>query len=388
MKHLALLLSCLVAGTSWALPPQQWGRQATVEFTMVDTDGTPLTGEVDGGAEVTLSCEETASSGTATSDFNETAGGGYDIVITAAELECPRLRMTVAASITHTYMIETYGSHLAQHPTVVYGERATAGTATTITLPSDASTDNDAYPFHMVHIIDGTCAGESALVTLYNGASRQATVNDAWNTCAAPDTTSLATIDWGEIAFVAVGPNGEIDSNVVAYSGDTVAGDNAEDFFDNTGFDASNSAIGTAGTLTGHTPQTGDSFTRIGAAGANLTAVQIADGTLDSATFAAGAITSSVFAAGAITATTFATDAITANVISADFVGAIWDHLIDGTLDAEEMLCYINAAIANVSNFDDVDTVVFRNAANNADMLTVVTSSGDRTSVVRSACGS
>lgn len=65
----------------------------------------------------------------------------------------------------------------------------------------------------------------------------------------------------------------QVTANVTAISGDATAADNAELFFDNTGFVASNSTIGTVTTYTGNTPQTGDSFARIGAAGASLTAV-------------------------------------------------------------------------------------------------------------------
>lgn len=61
--------------------------------------------------------------------------------------------------------------------------------------------------------------------------------------------------------------------NVTQISGDSAAADNAEAFFDNTGFVASNSTVGTVTTLTGHTAQTGDSFARLGApAGASVSA--------------------------------------------------------------------------------------------------------------------
>jgi hypothetical protein len=64
-----------------------------------------------------------------------------------------------------------------------------------------------------------------------------------------------------------------LDVNVVEIDDDTTAADNAEAFFDGTGYAGTNNVIPTVSTLTGHTAQTGDSFARIGAAGAGLTAV-------------------------------------------------------------------------------------------------------------------
>lgn len=78
--------------------------------------------------------------------------------------------------------------------------------------------------------------------------------------------------------------------NVAQLSGDTTAADNAEAFFDGTGYAGTGNVIPTVTTLTGHTAQTGDSFAivnsgthgnaaikgfvdDIGTAGAGLTAV-------------------------------------------------------------------------------------------------------------------
>ena len=66
---------------------------------------------------------------------------------------------------------------------------------------------------------------------------------------------------------------GFMDVNVKAISEDTTAADNCEAAFDTTGFGFTGCTMPTVTTLTGHTAQTGDSFARIGAAGAGLTAV-------------------------------------------------------------------------------------------------------------------
>ncbi len=66
---------------------------------------------------------------------------------------------------------------------------------------------------------------------------------------------------------------GRIDANMGAISSDAVAADNAEAFFDGTGYAGTGNTIPTVTTLTGHTPQTGDNFARLGApAGASISA--------------------------------------------------------------------------------------------------------------------
>lgn len=66
---------------------------------------------------------------------------------------------------------------------------------------------------------------------------------------------------------------GNMKADALALSGDTVAADNAEAFFDGTGYAGTNNVIPTVTTLTGHTAQTGDCFARLGApAGASVSA--------------------------------------------------------------------------------------------------------------------
>lgn len=61
--------------------------------------------------------------------------------------------------------------------------------------------------------------------------------------------------------------------DAVRLSGDATAADNAEAFFDGTGYAGTNNVIPTVTTLTGHTPQTGDAYARLGApAGASVSA--------------------------------------------------------------------------------------------------------------------
>jgi hypothetical protein len=67
--------------------------------------------------------------------------------------------------------------------------------------------------------------------------------------------------------------SGLINANVKQISTDATAADNAESFFDGTGYAGTNNVIPTVTTLTGHTAQTGDAFARLGApAGASVSA--------------------------------------------------------------------------------------------------------------------
>ena len=66
---------------------------------------------------------------------------------------------------------------------------------------------------------------------------------------------------------------GDYRADVTHISGDATAADNAESFFDGTGYAGTNNVIPTVTTLTGHTAQTGDAFARLGApAGASVSA--------------------------------------------------------------------------------------------------------------------
>jgi hypothetical protein len=76
------------------------------------------------------------------------------------------------------------------------------------------------------------------------------------------------------IAGVAVSTTtAQLGVNVVQLSTDATAADNAEAFFDGTGYAGTGNVIPTVTTLTGHTAQTGDNFARLGApAGVSVSA--------------------------------------------------------------------------------------------------------------------
>jgi hypothetical protein len=70
----------------------------------------------------------------------------------------------------------------------VTGGTAGGSTDTTITLANTASADDDAYNTMQVVLISGTGAGQARTVTHYDGSTKQAFVNEKWDT--PPDNTS------------------------------------------------------------------------------------------------------------------------------------------------------------------------------------------------------
>lgn len=186
---------------------------------------------------------------------------------------------------------------------------AQAGAAGSITLDLSASATNSIYNGLWVVIESGTGAGQSRLITGYTGATQVATVAPNWTTN--PDSTSVFGLF----------PAAKITGVTLT---DTVT------------------------TYTGNTVQTGDSFARIGAAGAGLTAlgdVRIAnlDGTVTSrmasytqptgflaATFPSGTVANTTnITAGVITTATNLTtnNDKTGYALSSAGVQAIWDAL-------------------------------------------------------------
>jgi len=118
----------------------------------------------------------------------------------------------------------------------VRSNTAQAGGATSITLDASASATDNFYNGQRVYLTGGTGAGQDRLVTAYNGTTKVATVDHAWATN--PDATST----------FAVKPDGRCD--VEALSLDATAADNAEAFFDGTGYAGTNNVIPTVTTLT------------------------------------------------------------------------------------------------------------------------------------------
>lgn len=124
-------------------------------------------------------------------------------------------------------------------------------------------------------------------------------------------------------AWLAPGTAGTPDVNVKLISSDATAADNAEAFFDGTGYAGTGNVIPTVTTVVGVTTVNGLAagvITATSIAADAITAAKIADGAIDSATFAAGAITATVIADGAIDTATFASGTTIPRVTLADTV--------------------------------------------------------------------
>ena len=173
---------------------------------------------------------------------------------------------------------------------VIRRNTAQAGASASITLDASASATTDYYKYEQVHVVAGTGAGQARQITAYNGTTKVATVAPAWTTAPGADSVFLilplgidaVTTDilvdamWDEprSGHATAGTFGEyVLADATRLSGDATAADNAEAFFDGTGYAGTNNVIPTVTTLTGHTPQTGDTFARLGApAGASVSA--------------------------------------------------------------------------------------------------------------------
>lgn len=139
-------------------------------------------------------------------------------------------------------------------PGAVYSFTASAATASTIDDPALGAT-SDQYNDMRLYILEGTGGGQSRLISDYDSVSNRFTVTP--NFTVTPDNTSVVVIfpdarkDIATILGVDVHASaGTVDANVVSLSGDTVAADNAESFFDGTGYAGTNNVIPTVTDVT------------------------------------------------------------------------------------------------------------------------------------------
>lgn len=144
---------------------------------------------------------------------------------------------------------------------------AQAGGASSITLDASASATNDLYNYCIITIVSGTGAAQSRQISDYNGTSKVATVSLAWITQPSSDSVFAITplgVDAATVAAIADGVWDEARSGHVAagsfgeyvladatrLSGDATAADNAESFFDGTGYAGTGNTIPTVTTVT------------------------------------------------------------------------------------------------------------------------------------------
>lgn len=81
-----------------------------------------------------------------------------------------------------------YGLSSLESPILESGT-AQAGASSTITLRSGASSTSSLFKYLVIRIYGGTGAGQSRVISAYNGATKVATVDTAWTTNPASDST-------------------------------------------------------------------------------------------------------------------------------------------------------------------------------------------------------
>ena len=96
-----------------------------------------------------------------------------------------------------TSVFQILANDVEGHPSHGYAQ---AGAASTITLESGASSDDDVYIGDLVYISTGAGATQSRLITDYNGTTKVATVSPVWST--QPNSTSVYHIDYGSRVIV------------------------------------------------------------------------------------------------------------------------------------------------------------------------------------------
>jgi hypothetical protein len=218
--------------------------------------------------------------------------------------------------------------------------------------------------------LDVSAGGEAGL-DWANVGSPTSTVGLSGTTVKTATDVATATTDI-QARLPAALSSGNMKVDVLALSGDTTAADNAEAFFDGTGYAGTNNVIPTVTTTATATAVTtvnglaAGVITATSIAADAITAAKVADGTIDAATFATGAITAAAIAADAIGASELAADAVTE--IQSGLATAAALTTVDDFLDTE-----IAAIIATLGSAGAGLTAVPWNAAWDAEVQSEAT---------------
>lgn len=189
-----------------------------------------------------------------------------------------------------------------------------------------------------------TSGAKTTPIVLYPAEAVDIPVNvTAWSGTAIPgvDTAGYpkVTVKSGTGAGELSITSGVVSADAVQLSGDATAANNAESFFDGTGYAGTNNVIPTVTTVNG-------------------------------------------LAAGAITAAAIATGAIDADALAADAIDEIWDEVLEGSLTGRQIVRIMLAALAGKSSGGGSSTIKFRDAADTKDRISAtVDGNRNRTAV-------
>jgi hypothetical protein len=112
----ALLLAAVAFAASAEVHLGRYGVSFVAPFKLYNADGTLDVDESDGGTEVSVRCQG-GTNATATNDFVD-KGSDYEITLTATEMQCATVVVTVAATTTEVFYINTVNNSSAAIPTV------------------------------------------------------------------------------------------------------------------------------------------------------------------------------------------------------------------------------------------------------------------------------
>lgn len=193
---------------------------------------------------------------------------------------------------------------------------------------------------------------------------------------------------------------GNIKADALAISGDTVAADNAEAFFDGTGYAGTGNTIPTVTSVTNVVSANVTHISGDSTAADNLesatdgTGYNIGNGSVVAAsvtgnvggnvTGSVGSVTGSVgsVASGGITAASIATGAIDADALAADAVDEILDEVVESTVTVRQALRLLISMMNKTSRSGS--TLYFRDVADTKNRLAItIDSNADRTAVTR-----
>jgi hypothetical protein len=138
---LAALLALLSVAASAEVHLARYGVEYVAPFELFNADGTLDVDEADGGAEVSVRCTG-GTNATATNDFVD-KGSDYEITLTATEMQCATVVVTVAATLTTTFKINTVNNASAAIPTLNSNLLTVEGTDATDVLGTAQT--GDAY---------------------------------------------------------------------------------------------------------------------------------------------------------------------------------------------------------------------------------------------------
>ena len=269
--------------------------QKWVVYAWNDTTHAPVTGDA---ANITAKISQDGAAGSATTDTNPTEleDGYYVFDLTQGETNADLL-LILPESSTSNVRVEGAPRSVYTTEEINYSVRGVADSGSTTTMVDAARTeaDTDYWKGSLIRFLSGSIAGQTRLITGF--------------------TPGTDTITFAPAATQAVGTN---DYEILPW-GDV-------------------DLVNTVTTLTGHTPQTGDNYARLGApAGASVSAdvaaIQSDTDDIQSrlpAALVSGRIDASIgaIATGAITADSIAADAIGASELATDAVNEIRDAIL------------------------------------------------------------